>query len=96
MSATEKKFEEMARKGRWGDAARFARLLEFLVIEGRVQDFLAFVAAEDQDLDAYLTRTEPDACERAVLRYLEESGAPLAGLQAEAEENPVCDSRDHF
>lgn len=96
MSDTEKQFDKMAKKGGWGDAERLARLTEFLVIEGRVQDFLSFAQAEETGLDAYLARTEPEAFEREVLRYFEESGASLAGLQSEAEENPVCDGRDHF
>jgi hypothetical protein len=96
MSDTEKQFDDMARKGRWGDAERYARLVEFLVVEGRVEDFLSFVQSEEKDQDAYLAKTGPEAFEREALRYLEESGASLASLQSEAEENPVCDSRDHF
>ena|ERR1700722_10198421 len=96
MNDTEKQFDDMARKGRWGDTERFARLVEFLVVEGRVQDFLSFVEAEETSLDAYLAKTSPEAFEREMLRYFEESGASLAGLWSEADENPVCDSRDHF
>jgi len=91
-----KQFEDMARKGRWGDAERFARLVEFLVVEGRAQDFMSFVETEERSLDAYLAKTGPEAFERDMLRYFEESGASLASLQSDAEENPLCDSRDHF
>jgi hypothetical protein len=96
VSDAEKQFEDVVKKGRWGDAERFGRLLEFLVVEGRVQDFLTFVQAGEKSLDAYLARTDPEAFERQALRYFEESGASLAGLRSEADENPVCDSRDHF
>lgn len=96
MSDTEKLFDELARKGGWGEGERVARLMEFILVEGRVQDFLVFVGTGEVSLDAYLARTGPEAFEREALRYLDESGASLAGLRYEAEENPVCDSRDHF
>lgn len=96
MSDTERLFEEMARRGRWGESERVARLLEFLVVEGRGEDFLMFVGAGEMSLDDYLARTGPEAFEREALRYFEESGASLAGIRYEAEENPTCDSRDHF
>ncbi len=96
MTDTEKLFEAMARRGRWGGGERVARLVEFLVVEGRLEDFLSFTGAKEKRLDAYLARTGPEAFEREALRYFEESGASLAGLQADACENPVCDIRDHF
>ena len=45
------------------------------MIEGRVQDFLSLVQAEERSLDAYLARTGPEAFEREVLRYVK--GEPL-------------------
>ncbi len=96
MSDAEKQFDDMAKAGGWGSAERFARLVQFLVVEGRVRDFLCFVQADEGNLDAYLAGIGPEAFEREVLRYLDESGACLAGLQAEARESPACDTRDHF
>ena len=47
MSDIEKLFNEMATKGEWGDAEWFARLVEFLLIQGRAEDFHSIVGTQE-------------------------------------------------